>query len=307
MENKEIIHSEQSSRTEDYSTFHEGRTEIHFTERINTNNIDTTARTSPAISNLITGSMAFRKLENSLELNIPNEGVIVDATLLENFGNHQQTSDPSLLLIEETQPSGTKRKDTSCTPSKKKVRRLSTEDDLLSDSGDSHYDDDDDDEENGQFDQDEDQYEGTNWSFPLPPTFEPLPISITLPFLRSYATKKFDAPIPLFVPPILPVGQLHHFPSLLTLPPFFQLPTAVSMYPQSPYLPASYYPFTEDDFPFSQDDSEDSMDEEEGDVLDESLISTQQDTPLKGSQIISPLTTLASLASGSVSTEEKHH
>jgi len=297
MENK-------SPRTGDYSTFHEGRTEIHFTERINTNNIDT-ARTSPAVSNLITGSMAFRKLENSLELNIPNEGVIVDATLLENFGNHQQTSDPSLLLIEETQQSGTKRKDTSCPPSKKKIRRLSTEDDLLSNSGDSHYDDDDE-EENDPFDH-EDQYEGANWSFPLPPTFEPLPISITLPFLRSYATKKFDAPIPLFVPPILPVGQLHHFPSLLTLPPFFQLPTAVPMYPQAPYLPASYYPFIEEDFAFSQDDSEDSMDEEEGDVLDESLISTQQDTPLKGSQIISPLTTLASLASGSVSTEEKHH
>lgn len=127
-------------------------------------------------------------------------------------------------------------------------------------------------------------------------SLEPLPIAVTLPFIRAFASKKFDAPIPLFVPPMLPIGNLHHFPAMLTVPPLFGLPTSIPLYP-SGFMPFGYYSYAEDsEFGYSDEESEgeDSFGEENDEVLDESMMH-QPNTSHN-----SPLTTLASLASGTV-------
>jgi len=280
---------DQPTRNEEFSAFQRG-IEGTFQRFTPTGlPIDTTARTSPAISNLISGAR-FPNLQsvglesNANQMNLAHEtAVIIDASSLENFGNHSIQADPSLLLGDEPH---LKRKEnpTPSSSAKKKQKRMTSEDDESSDSGPKGY----------------DNY--VNWApypFPLPPNFEPLPVSITLPFLRSFATKKFDAPIPVFVTPNLPVGQLHHFPALLTLSPFFSLPTAIPLYSQPISFVPTYYSY--DDIHFSQQEEgesdEDSFDEED-EVVDESLVQDE----LKAQ--ISPLTTLASLASGSVSTHK---
>jgi len=296
MEHKGSIDFEDNSRQINYSNL---RTESHFDHRITSDS--NTVRTTPTISNLITGSSVFSRMhsdstqQSSLSI-IPQETVLVGATLLENFGNHQNNDSEQSLIMADSSDNRNKRKDSldldSDTNTNKK-RKKDIEDEALSDSFDdgNNYSGDD----------------GSNYDsgFMWPPfILEPLPISITLPFLRAYANKKFDAPIPLFVPPALLVGSLHHFPAMLTLPSFSSLPTSVPLYPQSISF-ASYFPYEdgeeeeegdEDDLGFSQDsEGEDSIGDSD-DMIDSELMPSQS----KGSNNVSPLTALASLASGTV-------
>jgi len=247
------------------------------------------SRTVPAISNLVSNISGYshngEEVREQIPL-VPHETVIVDATLLENFGNHPGiSSEPSLLMMTD---SGVKRKE-DLSDSSTQSKRHKKMDDLSSEF----------DENNSEYD--EQQAYEAYWQ---PPPLEPLPISVTLPFIRAHATKKFEGPIPLFVPPALPVGNLHHFPALLTLPSFMTLPTAIPIFPQHLNFvsPLGYYSYGDDgEFGYSQDDEsegEDSYDEEDDQIVQSSVIHS----PPSHAQMshASPLTTLASLASGTV-------
>jgi hypothetical protein len=210
-----------------------------------------------------------------LRIAVPHEDA-TDASLLQNFGN--QTADA--LIIETT---SSKRKASIESIMNPETKRNKLDSSSGTNSADESY--------------DEDSYsqnaysEGDtsyvhHWSSYVP--VEPLPLSVTLPFLRAFAHKKFDEPIPLFVPPALPVGQPHHWPALLSLPPLLTLPTMIPLYPQN-YSIYPYYAYQSSDMVYSQDsDAEEEDEEEEG------------TTKTSNGSVVSPLTTLASLASGTV-------
>jgi len=233
---------------------------------------------------------------------LPHDAM-VDASLLENIGKHQQT-DPHHLIVEE---SGrySKRKAASIesilnTSDSKKNKKL--EDDsanLSSEEQSSQFEDSL--SQSGLSDDDAGHFANMNsWAIPPIPTVEPLPVSVTLPYIRSFTNKKFHNPISLFTPPLLPVGQLHHFPALLTIPPLLNLPTMIPLYPTGsyPYMVAqmNYYAYSEDSgVQFSEDNSE----EEEGEVEGEGSMHSEKISH------VSPLTTLASLASGTVKNDTR--
>jgi len=202
-----------------------------------------------------------------------------DASLLQNFGN--QTADS--LIIETT----SKRKASIESIMNPETKRSKLDGTSATNSEDSF--DEDDDSLNNFSEEGESNYM-QNWSAYLP-IVEPLPLAITLPFLRAFANKKFEEPIPLFIPPTLPVGQPHHWPALFSLPPLLALPTMLPLYPQSYSYYPSYFGYQQNDIGYSQE-----SDEEEG---DEDGTPTDTPTAPNGS-LISPLTTLASLASGTV-------
>jgi hypothetical protein len=243
-----------------------------------------TARTTPAISNLISNVQGISRKSQGEESvgttrdQSSSQTVIIDATLLENFGNQTMT-DPSMLMMDEAAQA--KRKETRESPTNVKRQKRQSSEDPISEEFEGH----------GYVDMP--QYE---FHWPTTPSLEPLPISVTLPYIRAFANKKFDAPIPLLVPPMLPIGNLHHFPAMLTVPPFFTLPTSIPLYPTG-FMPFGFYSYGEDsEFGYSDEESEgeESFGEENEEVLAGSMM--HQSNPSH----VSPLTTLASLASGTV-------
>jgi len=323
MEEKGTIHYSETGSTVDLSRF-EGETIQQITNFDRRDESAKTARTSPAIINLISGVSSLQRFQQKGEISqqqspkehlqdLTQETMVVGATLLESFGNHHTIpSDPAMLLIEDP---GNKRKVISLgdSSSPKKKSKNTSEDEVMSNSEGQFEEGDgfEEEGEEGEEGEEDGQYENIWPPYPLPATMEPLPISVTLPFIRAYANKKFDAPIPLFVPPTLPLGTLHHFPALLTLSPFFSLPTAVPLYPPPSYVTSGYYSYEEeegeegeDDIGFSQDESdgEGSLGEE-NQVVNATLVPPVH-SPSKGTHI-SPLTTLASLASGTVKDQEQ--
>jgi hypothetical protein len=215
---------------------------------------------------------AFSQVHNPEIIETPSVE-LSDAIMLENMGNQ---SDQNLLL-----QSTPKRKEvTEESPYGSKRQKTTAPEDGGSDE---------------EFGEDVEQQAEYDWQWSPFPYPEPLPITVTLPYIRAFATKKFDAPISLMVPPSSLPGTLHHYPALLTLPPLLSLPTCIPLLNQMNYMnPMGGYQYGGDEGEFYEEESEGESYEDE-EVLDESV-----DLPTPNKHLSSGLTTLASLASGSV-------